>query len=435
MKKIIIIVVVLAVLGGSAYFYFTRNGSNGKTHYELVEITRGDLENVVSCSGTLSAVGTVEIGTQVSGTVDRVLVDFNDTVKKDQVLAILDTTNLKATVLDAEANVMKCEAELEQARSEHDRNAELYDRKLISEQDYLTSKTSLKSAEAAVMTARNSLTRAQTNLGYAVIRSPIDGSVIYRDVEEGQTVAASLSTPTLFIIAKDLASMEIHAQVDESDIGQIKEGQDVRFTVQAYLDETFTGIVRQVRLQPETVSNVVNYTVVVDAANRNNMLLPGMTATVDFIVDSREDVLLIPNKALRFQPTMAMMEEFRDNMPDSLKEKMEKRREMMKSGMSGGMPGAMSGGTPPSGMGMPGMMSGDGSADSKFARLWVMDDNGKIIMMPVVTGITDGKSTEFVSSRENVTEGMQLIAGTTTADAATSNTSEQGGRPPMMPRF
>ncbi|MFZ5979383.1 MAG: efflux RND transporter periplasmic adaptor subunit [Candidatus Zixiibacteriota bacterium] len=433
MKKIFIIVVIMAVLAAAAFFYFKRNGSGGDTQYELVEITRGNLENIVSSSGTLSAVGTVEIGTQVSGTIDRVLVDFNDTVKKGQILAILDTTNLKVTVLDAEANVMKCEAELEKAKSEYDRNLELFDRKLISEQDYLTAKTALKSAEASLQNAQNALVRAKTNLGYAVIRSPIDGSVIYRDVEEGQTVAASLSTPTLFIIAKDLANMEIHALVDESDIGQIKEGQKIRFTVQAYLDETFTGVVRQVRLQPETVSNVVNYTVVIDAANRDNMLLPGMTATVDFIVESRDDVLLIPNKALRFQPTTAMLESFRKDLPDSLKERLDRMKKMRESGMSGGMAAGM----PPEGAsGLPGMMSSDNNS-KKFSRLWAMDDNGKVLMIPVVTGITDGKSTELVSSRETVNEGLKLIAGTAAEDSSTPNSGSAQSQPqgPMIPRF
>ncbi len=245
----------------------------------------------------------MEVGTQVSGIIDKVYADFNDRVHKGQIIALVDTSLLKLAVTDAESNLLKALAQYEEARENHQRSVELYNRGLISKADYQPVKTSLRTAEASLAAAHAAMERANRNLKYAIIRSPIDGTVTARNVEEGQTVAASFSTPTLFTIAQDLSKMEIKAMVDESDIGQIKKDQPVRFTVQAYPQKTFEGKVKQVRVQPTTASNVVNYTVVVSADNPGNLLLPGMTATVDFIVEKKTNVTLVPNAALRFEPT------------------------------------------------------------------------------------------------------------------------------------
>ena len=251
MKKWIIIATVLIV--AIAVFGIVRRGKGGAAFakYEFAEVTRGDLENVITATGALSAVGTVEVGTQVSGTIANVYVDYNATVHRGQVMAVLDTTMLAATVRDARANQMKAESQYEQALRSHARVEELFEQGLVSDAEIEESLTSVKSAEASLLAAEASLDRQRANRSYAIIRSPIDGTVIMRNVERGQTVAASFSTPTLFTIAEDLRVMEIHAMVDESDIGQIEAGQRVRFTVEAYIDKEFSGTVRQVWLQPQ----------------------------------------------------------------------------------------------------------------------------------------------------------------------------------------
>jgi HlyD family secretion protein len=418
MKRILIIVAVV-VVALLAVWGFTRSGS-GETAsgYEFAEITRDDLEDIISATGTLSAVGTVEVGTQVSGRLSEIFVDFNDNVKKGQVLALIDTTFLAASVKEARASLMRAEAQLALTETQFARTQDLFAGDLVSEADYEDAGASLAGARATVLSAEASLDRAKTNLDYAVITSPIGGTVIERSVEPGQTVAASLSAPVLFIIAEDLSEMEIHVLVDESDIGSVEVGQQVRFTVDAYYDKEFWGEVRQVRLQPETVSNVVNYTVVVDAPNDGGLLLPGMTATADFLLQYREDVLLVPNAALKLQPTMAMYGELRESMAD--------RRPPAKGGAQpsedstqggraaggaqGGQAGnAAHGGQPSGGMNpMTRMLAAAGIDEKNGAVLWYLNDEGKLSVAPVEKGATDGTRTEIVKG-PGVTEGMQVI--------------------------
>ncbi len=418
MKKIFVIggilIIAIAVVG---YFFLGGQNSN-EGDFEFAEIKRGNIENIVSSTGTLSAVGTVEVGTQVSGIVDQVYVDFNDEVKKGQVLAVLDTTLLAIAIRDAEAGVLRAKAQYDQAKSDFDRSKILYEKNLISELEFTAAKTQLQTSLASLKSSEVSLERAKNNFKYAVICSPINGKVINRNVEPGQTVAASFSTPTLFLIAKDLSKMEIRTFVDESDIGEIIEGQEVRFTVQAYSDITFTGFVKQIRLQPQSIQNVVNYTVIVDAENDDGLLLPGMTATVDFVIEQKQNVLLVPNTALRFQPTEKMLEEYRANMqkafeslPDSVKERSRQRLEGFRQS---------SGGT---GEGMRGMSEGTQNMNMPrdISRLWYIDENGKPNMMRIRIGATDGKVTEIKSGRD-VKESMKVITGLAKKDVqATSN--------------
>jgi HlyD family secretion protein len=274
----------------------------GQTAASLQRTTasRGDLEITVSCTGTLQAVGTVEVGTEVSGTIEKVLVDYNDRVKKGQILAQLDLELFEAEAARARGETLRSRALLQQAEAEYRRNRPLLAEGHLSAQEFLDYETGLATAKADLMTAEAALKKAETNLRNASIRSPIDGTVIERQIEEGQTVAASFNTPTLFILAEDLARMEIEADVDESDIGQIRKGQKVRFTVQAYHDREFDGRVAQIRLNPTEESNVVTYTVAVEAANPEGLLLPGMTATADFVVDGVENALLVPDAALQY---------------------------------------------------------------------------------------------------------------------------------------
>jgi len=303
MKKKKLIIGIIAIVAVVTFFVLLLKDSESESQFSFVEIERGNIENIVSSTGTLNPVRTVEVGTQVSGIINELFVDFNDNVKKGQVLAILDTIKLAVAIREAKSGLIRAEAQYDQSIYNYNRNKDLFEQHLVSELDFKTSETEKRTAYASLVTSKIALERAETNMKYAVVKSPIDGKVIHRSVEPGQTVAASFQTPTLFLIAEDLSKMEIHADVDESDIGQIKEGQEVRFTVQAYPDKTFNGTVRQIWLQPTTIQNVVNYTVVVDAANDEGFLLPGMTATGDFIVAQVQDVLLVPNTALRFQPT------------------------------------------------------------------------------------------------------------------------------------
>jgi HlyD family secretion protein len=411
---VILCAVVLVVL-------VSGRSSAKESGYQFAEVTRGDIENVVSSTGTLNPVSTVEVGTQVSGTLDKIFVDFNNKVSKGQILAVLDTTILSAAVRDAQAGIIRSQAQYDQGQSDYARAQQLFEKEMISEYDLATAKTTAETARAALMSAEITLNRAKTNLEYAVIRSPINGIVISRNVEEGQTVAASLSAPTLFIIAENLENMEIQAMVDESDIGQLKPGQQARFTVEAYPDEEFTGIVKQIRLQPTTVQNVVNYTVIVSADNKSGLLLPGMTATIDFIVEQSKDVLMIPNSALRYQPSAEMLQQFRENMekrranlPDSVKARFAERHA-----------GADSTSTSTGGR-MAGQYGGN------MSRLWYLDDKNQLSMALVKTGATDGRNTEIVQGR-NIKEGMMVI--NSNGESSSSSRQNEGGPPHMMRRM
>ncbi len=430
MKKWIIIASVAVVFIAAFAIIRGNGGAAAFAKYDFAEVTRGDLENVITATGALSAVGTVEVGTQVSGTIANVFVDYNATVRQGQVMAVLDTTMLAASVRDARANKQAAEAQYEQVQRAYDRIQELFEQGLVSDAEIEESLTNLKSAEASLLAAKASLDRQRANRSYAVIRSPIDGTVIMRNVERGQTVAASFSTPTLFTIAEDLSRMEIHALVDESDIGQIEEGQHVRFTVEAYIDEEFSGTVRQVWLQPETISNVVNYTVVVDAVNDRGLLLPGMTATVDFLLDSLHDVLLVPNRALSIQPDDAMIEEIREVMRERMGggsgtadgDKAAVRDESSSPGgqPSSGSQGAVGGQTATGGRTQGGAPGGAPSGDMSAAhgkgmrafgdvkRLWYLDEDGHLMVARVKVGPSDGRLTQVMESDE-VTEGLNVI--------------------------
>jgi HlyD family secretion protein len=298
---------VLLVAAALALLVWRSGGQSeapGKS-FLTATVERGVLQRTVSSTGTLAAVETVDVGTEVSGTVAKVLADYNDRVTAGQVLAVLKPDLFNAAVADAQGAVDQAAAGLEQARQDLDRNRPLFEKAYLSSQEFLPYRTAVTKSAAALASARAGLRRAQTNLANATIRSPIAGTVIQRAVDAGQTVAASLNTPTLFVIARDLGRMQIEAAVDETDIGQIRPGQQVRFSVQTFPDRSFSGSVRQVRLQPTTLQNVVTYTVIVSADNAQGLLLPGMTATLDFVVEEVSDALLVPNAALRFRPEAA----------------------------------------------------------------------------------------------------------------------------------
>lgn len=281
--------------------------SGGKEKEEInfkqEKVSLQTLQNGVTATGTIEAVTSVTVGTQVSGIVNKLYVDYNSQVKKGQVIAELDKTNLLSELNTAKANMASAQSQLNYQSANMKRYQTLYQKGLVSADDYENALLTYRQAKEEVATAKEQVQRAQTNLGYATITSPIDGTVISKSVEEGQTVAASFNTPELFTIAKDLTNMQVVADVDEADIGAVKEGDRVTFTVDAYPDDTFEGTVKQVRLQATTTNNVVTYEVVISAQNADLKLKPGLTANVTIYTQERTGVLAVANKALRFTPT------------------------------------------------------------------------------------------------------------------------------------
>ena len=301
-SKIWIAVIAIALIAVAAWLL---SGSKKKETitFDKVKVEQGSITSSITATGTIEAVTTVTVGTQVSGIIDKLYVDYNSVVKKGQVIAVLDKTNLTSELKSANANLQSMQSALNYQLSNYNRYKELYQKGLISANDYESAKLSYQQAKEQVTTAKETVRKAQTNLGYATITSPIDGVVVSKSVEEGQTVAASYSTPELFTIAKDLTNMRVVADVDEADIGEVKEGERVTFTVDAYPDDTFSGEVTQVRLEATTTNNVVTYEVVISAPNADLKLKPGLTANVTIYTMEKTGVKTVSSKALKFTPT------------------------------------------------------------------------------------------------------------------------------------
>ncbi|MCD8032127.1 MAG: efflux RND transporter periplasmic adaptor subunit [Bacteroides sp.] len=300
-RKWILIALVVVVAGIVAWLVWGGTPKHRVT-YVTTEVARRDINTSVTATGTLEPVTQVEVGTQVSGIVDKIYVDYNSEVKKGQVIAELDKINLLNSLATSKSNLASAQVELEYQERNYERMKALYDRQLIAATDYETAFYSYQTAKNAYDVSRNNLARAETDLGYATIYSPIDGVVLSKDVEEGQTVAASFSTPTLFLIANDLTAMQVIADVDEADIGEVTEGLRVNFTVDAFPNDIFEGFVTQVRQEATVTSNVVTYEVVISAHNPDLKLKPGMTANTTIYTLERRDVLSVSSKALRFTP-------------------------------------------------------------------------------------------------------------------------------------
>lgn len=376
------------LLLAAAGFLFHQGRSSGLPEVQTAAVLRGGIVKTVSATGSLNAVNTVNVGAQVSGTIKKIYVDYNSVVTKGQPLAEIDPSLLEANIRQSEASVLSASASLQEARANLaeakknlERNRDLFSKGYIaameldqSQTSYETSLSRLKSAEASLSQARADLEYKKINLGHASIVSPIDGVVIDREVDEGQTVNASQSAPTLFTIAEDLARMQVEANIDEADIGQVRRGQTVQFTVDAFPEESFTGSVKEVRLAAATTDNVVTYRVVISVDNERKILMPGMTANVSVVVEKKEDILKVASSALRFKPA----------------------RE-------------------------------GGGSRPKGAVLWTLE-KGELVPHPVKTGIYDGMYTEV--SGEGVTEGMMVV---TYMSAATSGRASSafgfGGRP------
>ncbi len=407
-KKSVIAVGLVLILSVIGVLVHRLAFAKETTTYRFATIERGNLQSTVSATGTLNAVTTVSVGTQVSGQVSELLVDFNDHVKKGQLLARIDPTLAMQAVTDAQANLEKAQAQALQASRDYDRNRELTNDGLVARSAFEVSQSGATVANASVKSARVALDRAKQNLSYTSIYAPIDGVVVERNVQQGQTVAASLSAPQLFLIANDLSQMQILAQVGESDIAQIKEGQPVSFTVQALTGQTFKGTVKQVRLQSSTTDNVVNYTVVVSVPNTDGKLLPGMTARVQFLTKQSDNVLKVSNSALRYKPTdaeLAALKASRQAATTTSTTSTTSTARPDRKAWSGTR----------------------GAGSSNFGTLYYLDANGKLAVARVKTGINDGSTTEITG--RNIKEGMKVIAGTINPAATTAQTSTAPASP------
>ena len=408
MKKLSI-VVVLATLGITAYGYLGFRTTEFIPEVSTVNLARGDVVDTVGATGALEAVTTVQVGSQVSGIIEALYADFNSIVRAGDVIARLEPSLFESQVEQARANLARSEADvqrlrvaLEDAQTQLRRSEELAARDLISESELEASQVAvrsaeaqLRSAEAGVIQSRASLSQSEVNLGHTVITAPIDGIVIARQVDVGQTVAASMSAPELFIIAADLTKMQVIANIDESDVGRIRPGQPVTFTVDAYAAEEFDGTVSQIRLEPVVLQNVVTYATVIDVPNNDLRLKPGMTATVTLEISRRENVLRVPNSALRFRPAPDMFAVLNQPVPEVLQRG---------AGGTGGGPGGRPGGPGGSGGfgaqggpgGRPGGFGGPGGGRSGFAN---MSDAERQAMRERVQSMTPEQRAEFFAAR------------------------------------
>jgi HlyD family secretion protein len=309
MKKISIIVGSVALIIILILFKAC-SSKEQKVSIETAKVKLGSVSNVVTATGNIEAIKTVEVGTQVSGEIDKIYVDYNSVVKAGQLLAELDRRPLTTALTIAEASLDDAKAEMTYQTANYNRIKALNDKKLVAESDYDQALYNFEKAKTSLKTAQLNYDKSKINLQYSYICSPIDGIVISRAVDEGQTVAASFSTPTLFTIANDLTRMQVEASIDEADIGKVKNNQNVSFTVDAYPDQKFTGTVTQIRLEPVTTSNVVTYTVIVESPNPDKKLMPGMTASITIYVEEANNVLTVASKALRFKPDEALLAEY-----------------------------------------------------------------------------------------------------------------------------
>jgi len=438
-RTIGIIAVVLVVVGAVILFGALKNGKNGAVKYRTEALSRGDIEAMVLTSGSLNPVTVVEVGSQVSGQIEKLYVDFNSQVKAGQVIAEIDQSMLRTRVEQNEANYMSSQASLERTRvttenlqRRYERALSLFEKNLISfeekdaaEANYMAAKTDIQSAEARLAQAKSQLETSRVDLEYAIIRSPIDGVVISRNINQGQTVAASFQAPKLFEIANDLTKMQVECSVDEADIGRVQEGQKVRFTVDAFPNDNFNGIVRQVRYSPVVTQNVVTYTTIVDVDNPDMKLRPGMTATVSIIVGEARNVLKVSNAALRFTPDLTP-EQLQKLMKET-QERMMAQRKDAGAAPSSGPSGETTDQAPRAMMKMGAGGGGQGGRARQAARVWIQGADGKLSMVFLRTGVTDNSFTEILQSE--LKEGDEVIIGTNSSSAAARTTTPQMGGP------
>lgn len=387
------IALILAFIFGATYVYKLSNKKKPEDLYRIERVTLGDIEQNVTANGTISPVTMVNVGTQVSGRVKKIYADFNDQVKQGQILLELEDDLFKAQIEQSRGNVKNFEASVELAKANEARMRSLFEKEYVSKQDLDQAMQALKSSEALLISAKAKLRLDQTNYGYSIIKSPVSGVVIDRVVDEGQTVAASLQTPTLFKIAQDLSKMEIDTSFAEADIAKIKVGQSVKFTVDAYPNNNFVGVVKQIRLNPVNTANVVTYNIVISVENQEGLLLPGMTAYVTINFAKHEKVLLVPNAALRYKPKNENL-----NLTAKGNEASRNRDKAKKEGYGSG-------------------------------KIYILRDN-KPVMIRVSTSLTNGKLTEVVSSE--IKEDDLIITGDLVSDQKSASGAQGPNRPPRV---
>lgn len=383
-KTIILIIIAVLIAGGVAWMLLGHT-AKGKVIFEKAEVFKGNISTSVTATGTVEPVTQVEVGTQVSGIVNQLYVDYNSEVKKGEVIAELDKTNLLSDLASKKAAMASAKTEFEYQQKNYNRSQTLHDKQLVSDTDYETAYYNYQKAKDSYTISKNDVAKSETNLSYATIYSPINGVVLSRSVEAGQTVAASFNTPTLFIIANDLTNMQVVANVDEADIGEVRDSLHVTFTVDAFPNDTFEGRVTQVRQEATTTNNVVTYQVVISAHNPDLKLKPGLTANITIYTKEKNDVLAVPSKALRFTPDKLLIG------PD------------------------------------------DKVTDTKGAhKVWTYD--GTIFTAhPVEIGISNGIHTEIIGG---IAEGTQIVTDATASkvtEAAAVSNEQSGDKFPFMP--
>ena len=395
---------------------------NNSYSFETAIVKKGSIINTITATGTIQADTTVLIGTQVSGVIKKIFVDFNSVVKKGQLLAELDKIPLQTQVRQAQASLDDSKSEVEFQSATYKRYQDLLDKKLVAQADYDQVKYNYSKAVDNLKTSQAGYDKAIVNLNYASIFSPIDGVVLNRAVDQGQTVAASFNTPTLFTIANDLTQMQVQANVDEADIGQVRMGQPVNFTVDAYPGETFIGDVRQMRLQPIVTSNVVTYTVIVNAPNPEKKLMPGMTANITVLVQRVDSVVVVPGKALRFTPDNAYMAAYLKKNPIG------KNQREGSNGQPEGNEKLRTSGA--EGQVKVGQFLASSQPGKKPVFVWVK--SGDLIHRThVITGVADGTNTEVISGLKERDEVILSMSLAKKPGATVTNTNTQS---PFMPQ-
>jgi len=423
--KIGIWTLLVLIIGFSAWFFFIKKSTTGTLNMQTKEVEYGDILTSVTATGTIKPLLTVNVGTQVSGAISKIYVDYSSVVKKGQKLAELDRSTLQATYTASRASYESAKTELSYQRNNFERIKKLYNSQSVSKTDYETAEYQYRKAQDAFTIAKQDLKKSQTNLGYATIYSPIDGVVLSRAVDEGQTVAASFSTPTMFTIAKDLTKMQVIANVDEADIGNVKIGQNVMFTVDAFPNDQFQGKVIMVRLEATTTSNVVTYEVVIDAPNPSLKLLPGLTASVNIYTKERRNVLIIPAKAQRVRPTeeiLAMIEAKTGSKVERIP--LSQITKTIKSTSK----------TAPKELAVEtyGPDAPEGEVNQR--TIWIKKADGSVAQRKIIIGVSDGVSTEVLSGLQ---KGDMVITDLTISQAtadkvSASDTSESSS--PFMPK-
>jgi len=402
-STMVTIVIVLCLGGAGAYFFFSRNKQQGVS-WRTVLIEKGDVNVIVTATGTVNADTSVDVGTQVTGTIAKILVDYNSIVRKGQTIAVLDTTLLYANKMDADAAMERAKIQMDEQEREYNRAKKLHDSEVMDQADYDLALTNYQTAKGNLISSVAQLNRAKINLQYATIKAPISGMVISRNIQVGNMVIASFNSPTLFTIAYDLTKMQVQANVDEADIGQVKVGQHAKFTVDAYPKDVFNGVVTQVRRQPIMVQNVVNYVVIVAFANPKMKLVPGLTANLNIYVEQRSNVLKVPSNAFSFIPPVESIQ-LNPLLPDSIKKSWElkvlhsselKKQEIIESNHTEGF-------------------------------LWLRSDKD-IFPVKVVRKLSDGSFTEIEG---DLKEGQEVVVGINHS----KNASDAAPSSPFVPKF